>query len=231
MTDRGIPDGQPPAPEERIPLRPTVVIVDDHDLFRGGLRQLLSEEGFEVLAEAANGEAAVEAVRRSAPAVVVMDLHMPTMDGIEATRRLRDVAPATRILILTVSSDDRDVGEAVMAGASGYVLKDAAAKEIVGAIEAVHAGESLLSPRVAAKILERIRDGRRISASRDADLLSDREREILRLIANGKGNAEIAAELFISVPTVKNHVSNVLAKLDVQNRVQAAVQAVRDGLL
>lgn len=210
----------------------TLVLVDDHILFRTGLRELLVEQGFAVVGEAANGEEAVATVTATTPTVAVIDLHMPGMDGIEATRQLREAAPATSVLILTVSPNDSDVSEAVMAGARGYVLKDAPVDEIVGAIRAVSAGESLLSSRIAAGILERVRSGEQLSSTdRRGELLTERECTVLRLLADGKENGEIATELVISIQTVKNHVSNILAKLEVNNRVQAAVHAVRHGLL
>jgi DNA-binding NarL/FixJ family response regulator len=160
-----------------------------------------------------------------------MDVSMPGITGIEATMRIRAVAPTARVIMLTVSADERDVEESICAGACGYLLKDAPVEQILAAIEA--AGESHLSPRIAADILDRVRTDAGRSALPDEARaeLTEREREVLRLIAEGKENAEIAEELFISVQTVKNHVSNILAKLEVENRVQAAVQAVQGRLL
>src|ERR671925_717861 len=212
---------------------PRVLIVDDHDLFRTGLRNLLEEQGLDVVAEAANGQAALHVVADLAPDVVVMDLNMPGISGVEATRQLSAVAPLTRVVVLTISADDADVINAVMAGACGYLLKDSSIQQLVAGIRAAAAGESLISPQIAAKLLQRLRAGGadELAAETIRAELSDRELEVLRLIANGKDNAEIARELFISPKTVKNHISNILMKLQIENRIQAAVYAVRSGIV
>ena len=210
-----------------------MVLVDDHPVFRAGLRELLEERGVDVVGEASDGTEAVEVARDVAPDVVVMDLAMPGMSGIEATLEVRGAAPSAKVIMLTVSADERDVGEAILAGACGYVLKDAAVDEIVAAIQAAAAGEALLSPRIAAGILERARASAAASAlpeSARADL-TERESEVLRLMADGKENAQIAEELVISPHTVKNHVSNILAKLEAETRIEAAVKAARGRLL
>ena len=212
----------------------SVVVVDDHDLFRGGLRDILRSEGLNVVGEASNGEHGVELVVQLAPDVAVMDLNMPGMSGVEATRAIAARAPATRVLVLTIASDDAHVMDAMMAGASGYLLKDASVEELVGGIRAAARGESSIAPRVAAKLLARMREGstgeRPAAEVIQADL-SDREIEVLRLLASGKGNAEIAAELFISPKTVKNHIASILVKLQMENRIQAAVYAVKAGIV
>ena len=210
-----------------------VVLADDHSLLRSGLRELLERHGVDVVGEAADGPSAVEVVREAAPDVVLMDVNMPGSSGIEATMRIRAVAPTAQVIMLTVSAGERDVEESICAGACGYLLKDAPVEQILAAIEAAAAGESHLSPRIAADILDRIRTDTGRSALPDEARaeLTEREREVLRLIAEGKENAQIAEALFISVQTVKNHVSNLLAKLEVENRVQAAVQAVQGRLL
>jgi DNA-binding NarL/FixJ family response regulator len=210
-----------------------VLIVDDHDLFRTGLRNLLEEQGVQVSGEAASGSEAVRSVREMAPDVVVMDLNMPEMGGVEATRHITAVAPLTRVLVLTISDEDADVMDAILAGACGYLLKDASIEELMAGIRAAWRGESLISPGIAAKVLQRVRA---TSANPEiADTirseLSDREIEVLKLIANGKDNAVIAAELHISPKTVKNHISNILMKLQIDNRIQAAVYAVRSGIV
>ena len=211
------------------PLR--VLVVDDHTLFRTGLRNLLEDEGFEV-AEARSGELALQAAAVRAPDVVLMDLNMPGISGVEATRRLRELSPATPVVMLTVSADDRDVVDAVRAGACGYLLKDAAIEEIVAGIRAVASGESWVAPRVAGTLLARVREASEPAAdAMPAAELTEREQQILRLIAEGKDNAEIGQELYISPRTVKNHVSSLLAKLQIENRIQAAVYAVRRGLV
>ena len=209
-----------------------VVLVDDHGLFRNGLRELLEERGVDVIAEAADGETAVEVVRDLAPDVVVMDIGMPGMSGIEATMEVRAAAPSAKVIMLTVSADERDVEGAIFAGACGYVLKDAAVEEIVAGVRAAAAGDALLSPRIAAGILERARANAAPSLPDSAQAkLTERESEVLSLMAEGKENAEIAEELFISPHTVKNHVSNILGKLESQTRIEAAVKAARGRMV
>ena len=209
-----------------------VLLVDDHDLFRTGLRTLLEEQGVEIVGEAANGDDAVMLVEEHAPDVVLMDLEMPGKGGIEATREIAAAAPLTRVVVLTISDQDADVMDAVVAGACGYLLKDATIQDRLRGIAAANRGESLISPAIAAKVLQRVR-----ASSPDLETaqllttqLSDRELQVLKLIANGKDNAQIAGELFISAKTVKNHISNILLKLSIENRIQAAVFAVRSGL-
>jgi DNA-binding NarL/FixJ family response regulator len=212
------------------PLR--VMLVDDHDLFRTGLRNLLEEQGVLIVAEASEGAAAVSLVRELAPDVVVMDLNMPGMNGIEATREIARFAPLSRVVVLTISDQDADVLDAILAGACGYLLKDSSIQDLLAGIRAASVGEALISPHIAAKVLQRVR-----ATSFETDVptagpeLSERENEVLRLIANGKDNAEIARELHISPKTVKNHISNILMKLQIENRIQAAVYAVRRGLV
>ena len=209
-----------------------VMLVDDHDLFRTGLRNLLEEQGVHIVAEAPDGNLALQLVRELAPDVVVMDLNMPGMNGIEATREITRLAPLTRVLVLTISDQDGDVMDAILAGACGYLMKDSSIQDLMQGIRAASVGESLISPHIASKVLQRIR-----AASVEAGgavarpELSERETEVLRLIANGKDNAEIAQELHISPKTVKNHISNILMKLQIDNRIQAAVYAVRSGLV
>jgi DNA-binding NarL/FixJ family response regulator len=210
-----------------------VLVVDDHDLFRTGLRNLLEEQGVNVVGEAENGEAAIRLASDLAPDVVIMDLNMPGVGGVETTRRLSSLAPLSRVVVLTISADDDDVMNAVMAGACGYLLKDSSIQELIAGIRAASEGESLISPQIAAKVLQRLR-----AQSKDANAaetiraeLSDRELQVLKLIANGKDNAQIARELFISPKTVKNHISNILMKLQIENRIQAAVYAVRSGIV
>jgi DNA-binding NarL/FixJ family response regulator len=212
---------------------PRVLLVDDHDLFRTGLRNLLEEQSVTIVGECDNGTDALRAVRELAPDVVVMDLNMPGISGVEATRQISMIAPLTRVLVLTISDQDNDVMDAILAGACGYLLKDASITELMQGIRAAAIGESLVSPTIAAKVLQRVRAS---SASHhEAQLiqseLSDREIQVLKLIANGKDNAMIAGELHISPKTVKNHISNILMKLQIENRIQAAVYAVRSGLV
>ena len=210
-----------------------VVLVDDHDLFRTGLRNLLEEQdGVQVLGEASNGAEAVQFVRDAAPDVVVMDLNMPTMSGVDATRLITAQSPLTRVIVLTISDHDADVIDAIVAGACGYLLKDSSIENVVSGIQSAAVGASLVSPAIATKVLQRVR-----ATTADTDMadairaeLSDRELQVLKLIANGKDNAQIAAELVISPKTVKNHISNILMKLQIHNRIQAAVYAVRSGI-
>ena len=221
------------APPEKALDDVRVLVVDDHDLFRTGLKTLLEEQGVKVVGEAANGQTAIRMVGELAPDVVVMDLNMPGLTGVETTRKLAGIAPLTRVVVLTISADDEDVMDAVMAGACGYLLKDSSIQELIMGIRAAAGGESLISPQIAAKVLRRLRAQ---SSSVDAAEtiraeLSDREIEVLKLIANGKDNAQIASELFISPKTVKNHISNILMKLQIDNRIQAAVYAVRSGIV
>ena len=207
-----------------------MLLVDDHTLFRTGLRNLLQDEGFDVV-EARSGEQAVEAAAALAPNAVLMDLNMPGISGVEATRRVKEAAPATPVVMLTVSADEQDVVDAVLAGACGYLLKDAALEEIVGSIRAAVDGASWVSPRVATALLDRVREANERAPLAAPAKLTDREIEILRLIAEGKDNAEIGAALYISPRTVKNHISSLLTKLQIENRIQAAVYAVRNGLV
>jgi NarL family two-component system response regulator LiaR len=213
--------------------QPRVLLVDDHDLFRTGLRNLLEEEGVDVVGEAAAGDDALRHVRELQPDVVVMDLNMPGMTGVEATKKIIALAPLTRVVVLTISDQDSDVMDAIFAGACGYLLKDASIEDVMRGIRAAAVGESLISPTIAGKVLERVRSS---SASPEvAEMiraeLSEREVEVLKLIANGKDNSQIAADLHISPKTVKNHISNILMKLQIENRIQAAVYAVRSGIV
>jgi DNA-binding NarL/FixJ family response regulator len=210
-----------------------VLLVDDHDLFRTGLRNLLDEQGVQVVGEAATGADALRLTRELAPDVIVMDLNMPGMSGVEATRHITAVAPLTRVLVLTISDQDSDVMDAILAGACGYLLKDASIQELMRGIQSAALGESLISPHIASKVLQRVRASTTSPTIAETirSELSDREIEVLKLIANGKDNGQIAAELHISPKTVKNHISNILMKLQIENRIQAAVYAVRSGIV
>jgi DNA-binding NarL/FixJ family response regulator len=210
-----------------------VLIVDDHDLFRSGLRNLLEEQGVNVVGEAAAGSEAVRIVRELAPDVVVMDLNMPGMNGVEATRHITSAAPLTRVVVLTISDQDEDVLDAILAGACGYLLKDSSIQDLITGIRAAAVGEALISPHIAAKVLQQVRATSSVPqiAEMIRSELSEREIDVLKLIANGKDNAHIAGELHISPKTVKNHISNILMKLQIENRIQAAVYAVRSGIV
>ena len=211
------------------PLR--VLLVDDHDLFRTGLRELLEEEGF-VVGDAASGEAGVQLSRGFRPDVVVMDMNMPGMSGIEATRRVLEAHPDASVLMLTVAADDERVLEAIRAGAIGYLLKEARLPEIVAGVRAAAEGRWPIAPRVAGALVASVRErGAGPHPGVEAGTLTERERAVLALLAEGHDNSAIADRLFISPSTVKNHISSVLAKLGVENRVQAAAYAVRHGLV
>ncbi len=214
-------------------LTPRVLLVDDHDLFRSGLRNLLEEQGVHVVGEASSGTEALRMIREVAPEVVVMDLNMPGISGVEAIRQISMIAPLTRVIVLTISDHEDDVMDAIVAGACGYVLKDVSIEQLIIGIRAAATGESLISPAIATKVLQRVRATG--SSRHEADLihsqLSERETQVLKLVANGKDNARIAADLHISPKTVKNHISNILMKLQIDTRIQAAVYAVRSGLV
>jgi two-component system, NarL family, nitrate/nitrite response regulator NarL len=214
--------------------RVKVLIVDDHDLFRTGLRALLEEEGFEVI-DASGGAAGIRLARSFAPQVVVMDINMPGMSGVEATRLMLETVPEASVLMLTIATEEPDVLDAVRAGASGYLLKDAELSEIVAGIRAAAAGQSTIAARVAGHLLHSVRTndpGRPTAASPrvEGPPLSPREREVLSLVSDGCDNADIAGRLYVSPSTVKNHVSRLFEKLGVDNRVQAATFAIREGL-
>ncbi len=208
-----------------------VVIADDQPLMRAGFRAVLEATGsIEVVAEAGDGEAAIRAAEAHRPDVVLMDIRMPGTDGIEATRRL----PRQRVLILTTFGLDEYIVEALRAGASGFLTKDAPTQEVVDAVRAVAAGDAVLAPAVTRQLLDQV--GRRLPAavSRTPDglgELTDREQEVLRMLAVGMSNAEIAGALVVSEPTVKTHVSNLLGKLGLRDRVQAVIYAYESGLI
>jgi DNA-binding NarL/FixJ family response regulator len=207
----------------------SVLLVDDHAVVREGLRSFLElQDGIEVVAEAADGEAAVRAAEAWKPDVVLMDLVMPRLDGVGAMRELRRRLPSARVIVLTSFPDDDRLLPAIRAGAAGYLLKNADPQDVVRAVRAAHAGEALLDPGVAARLVEAI--AQRPDAE-PTERLTPRERDVLALIARGMPNKLIARELEISEKTVKTHVGHVLAKLGVADRTQAALQAVREGLV
>jgi DNA-binding NarL/FixJ family response regulator len=208
-----------------------VLVVDDHELFRRGLIDLLEERGVQVAGEAAFAEAAIRQAAKLGPSVVLMDLSMPGMSGIEAIQRLTAAAPQARVLVLTMMTDDQHVMSALLAGACGYLLKDASVDQIVEGIRAAARGESSISPRIASRLIRRLREPGEIEPGLNGSDLTPRELEVLELLARGLDNAEIAQALYLSQHTVKNHVSSLLIKLQVENRIQAAVRAVRGGLV
>jgi DNA-binding NarL/FixJ family response regulator len=210
------------------------MIADDHDLYRRGMQVVVELDGTaQVVGEASNGADAVEVCQRVTPEVVLMDVRMPGVGGIEACRLIREAVPTARILMLTMSDDESDLFEAIKAGASGYLLKDLPGEEVADAIRRVHDGQAIIPPGMAATLLTEFtrlsQEPEPISGS--APLLTDREVEVLRLVARGRANREIADELVISENTVKNHVRNILEKLHLHSRVEAAVYAHRQHLL
>jgi DNA-binding NarL/FixJ family response regulator len=212
-----------------------VMICDDHALFRRGLIMVLeAEDDIEVVAEAEDGEDAVEKAAEFVPDVVLMDVRMPGVDGIEATRRIAEKVPTAKILMLTVSDEEEDLYEAVKAGATGYLLKEVSIEEVAPAARAVVAGQSLISPSMASKLLGEFSNLAKRAEERTSvptPRLTERELEVLRLVAQGKSNREIAGDLYISENTVKNHVRNILEKLQLHTRMEAVMYAVREKLL
>ena len=208
-----------------------VLVVDDQELVRAGFRLILgSADGIEVVGEAGDGAQALSAARALRPDVVLMDVRMPDVDGITATRRITQELCDTRVLVLTTFDLDEHVYEALQAGASGFLLKDVPMEDLVAAVRAVHAGASLLSPSVTRRLVEEYAARRAQPAARDLPLTT-REREVLMLLARGLSNAEVAESLVVSEATVKTHVTQVLAKLGLRSRVQAVVFAYESGLV
>ncbi len=212
-----------------------VMICDDHALFRRGLIMVLeAEDDIEVVAEAEDGEDALEKAVEFVPDVVLMDVRMPGVDGIEATRRIAEKVPTAKILMLTVSDEEEDLYEAIKAGATGYLLKEVSIEEVAPAARAVVAGQSLISPSMASKLLGEFSNLAKRAEERSSvptPRLTERELEVLRLVAQGKSNREIAGDLYISENTVKNHVRNILEKLHLHTRMEAVMYAVREKLL
>jgi DNA-binding NarL/FixJ family response regulator len=209
-----------------------VLVADDQSMVRAGFRMLLAgEEGIEVVAEASNGLEAVEKAARFSPTVVLMDIRMPELDGLEATRRILAADPDAHVLILTTFDLDEYIYEALQAGASGFVLKDDPPEQLIGAIHTVAAGDALLSPSVTKRVIEQFTHIPRPTRPPQLDELTGREREILGLVAQGLSNVEIGERLFIGETTVKTHVTHLLQKLNLRDRVQAVVLAYQAGLV
>ena len=208
-----------------------VLVVDDQSMVRAGFRMLLADEAdIEVVAEASNGKEAVEKAARFDPTVVLMDIRMPELDGLEATRRILAADPAARVLVLTTFDLDEYVYEALRAGASGFVLKDDPPEQLIAAVRTVASGDALLSPAVTKRVIGAFTRMPRPTPPRELDDLSAREREVFRLVARGLSNAQIGKELFIGETTVKTHVTHILSKLGLHDRVQAVVLAYQTGV-
>jgi DNA-binding NarL/FixJ family response regulator len=210
----------------------SVLVADDQSMVRAGFRMLLAgEEDIEVVAEASNGREAVEKAFRYHPAVILMDIRMPELDGLQATRRILQANNGARILILTTFDLDEYVFEALRVGASGFVLKDDSPEQLISAIRTVANGDALLSPTITKRVIQKFARTPRPAAPKEMDDLSERERDVFRLMAGGLSNNEIAQELFISETTVKTHVTHILQKLGLRDRVQAVVLAYQAGLV
>jgi two-component system nitrate/nitrite response regulator NarL len=213
------------------PIR--ILLVDDHALFRKGIASLLKEQrDFEVIGEAANGREALEKARNLMPDIILMDLAMPEMDGLAATRQIKEEIPQVRIVILTVEEEDNSLFEAVKSGAQGYLLKKIEPQALFGTLRGVAQGEASISRVMAGKLLEELRRQANHQAPQAGRThgLTSREREILELVSQGKSNKEVAKAISIAENTVKNHLKNVMEKLHLENRVQAATYALREGL-
>jgi len=227
--------GTPADPRIYDPIR--ALIVDDHALFRRGLEMVLAaEDDIELVGEASDGAEAVQKAGESLPDVVLMDIRMPRSSGIEACRTMKEVAPSSKIVMLTISDEEEDLFEAIRAGASGYLLKDIPLDEVADVVRAVHGGQSLINPSMAAKLLTEFatlarRDAEERVEQVPAPKLTDREMQVLKLVARGMNNRDIAKELFISENTVKNHVRNILEKLQIHSRMEAVMIAVREKLI
>ena len=206
-----------------------LMLADDHRMLREGLRRSMTEEGFQVVGEAGDGEEAVRLAAELQPDVILMDVSMPDVDGVEATRRIRDLIPETRVIMLTMHPDQDVVAAALRAGAAGYLVKDCSTEEIAEAVRLAASDDAAISADVAASMLDEVR---RLPDEPDEDrVVTKREEEVLQLIADGCSTTEVAEQLFISQKTVKNHLASIYQKLDARDRTQAVLQAVRMGIV
>ena len=223
--------GRPTAPPA--PGAPAVrlMLADDHRMLREGLRRSMTEQGFSVVGEAADGAQAVELAHRLQPDVVLMDVTMPELDGVGATREIRSSLPNVRVVMLTMHADEDVLASAIRAGASGYLVKDCSTREIAEAVRMAASGETIISPNLAASMLDEVRKMDAPAETEDQRVVTRREEEVLQLIANGCSTPEVAEQLFISHKTVKNHLASIYQKLDARDRTQAVLQAVRMGIV
>jgi two-component system, NarL family, response regulator DegU len=206
------------------------MLADDHRMLREGLRRSMSDQGFDVVGEARDGDEAIRLAEELQPEVILMDVTMPEVDGVEATRQIRLQYPDIRIVMLTMHADQEVLAAAIRAGASGYLVKDCSTEEIASAVRMAASGETALSPQLAASMLDEVRKLDQPS-SEDERVITRREEEVLQLIANGCSTPEVAEKLFISQKTVKNHLASIYQKLDARDRTQAVLQAVRMGIV
>jgi DNA-binding NarL/FixJ family response regulator len=208
-----------------------LLLADDHRMLREGLRRSMVDEGFDVLGEAEDGAEAVRLASELRPDVVLMDVSMPEMNGIEATRRIHGALPDVRVIMLTMHADAEVISEAIRAGASGYLVKDCSTDEVAEAVRLAAGGDTALSPRLAATMLDEVRRLDRPNVAEEDRVITKREEEVLQLIADGCSTPEVAAQLYISQKTVKNHLASIYQKLDARDRTQAVLAAVRMGIV
>jgi len=207
-----------------------VMLADDHRMLREGLSRSMSEHGFDVVGEARDGAEAVNMAQRLTPDVILMDVSMPEMDGVEACRQVRAAVPETKVVMLTMHTDQEVLANAIRAGACGYLVKDCSTEEIAGAVRTVFSGEVALSPQLAASMLDEVRKLAIVPTSEDR-VVTKREEEVLQLIADGCSTSEVADQMYISQKTVKNHLASIYQKLDARDRTQAILRAVRMGIV
>lgn len=221
--------GRRARPDQSQPTKTRVMLVEDHRSYRESLTDALTERGFRIVGECSNGEEALETAVSVNPDVILMDVTLPGIDGIEATRQIKQGRPETSIVILTMHADQDMLSKSIAAGATGYLVKDVSVDEIASAIKSVVAGETALSPNLAATVLAEVR--KMDSAPKAERVITKREEEVLQMIANGCSTPEVAEQLFISQKTVKNHLASIYQKLDARDRTQAVLQAVRMGIV
>ncbi len=208
-----------------------LMLADDHRMLREGLSRSMAEMGFEVVAEARDGAEAVQLATATRPDVILMDVTMPEMDGVEACRAIRQTLPETQVVMLTMHADQEVLANAIRAGASGYLVKDCSTDEIASAVKMAANGDTALSPQLAASMLDEVRKLDQAEANREDRVVTKREEEVLQLIADGCSTPEVAEQLYISQKTVKNHLASIYQKLDARDRTQAVLRAVRMGIV
>ena len=209
----------------------TLLLADDHRMLRDSLRRSLQEHGFDVVGEAGDGAEAVRLAAALRPDVVLMDVSMPNLDGVEATRQISRAVPESQVVVLTMHADGEVMARALQAGAVGYLVKDCSIDDVVSAVRVAASGERVLSPELATSMLANVKKAAGVNGHGEAPMISAREEEVLQLVADGLSLPEVAAALFISVKTVKNHLASIYAKLDARDRTQAVLRAVRMGII